>query len=45
MIKTREVNKGNYLNYLKKAEEFYDTMKTEFNRKITILACCVQSTA
>ena len=33
MIQTREINKGLYLNYLKKAEEFYNTMKSEFDNK------------
>jgi len=33
MIKTREVSKNLYLNYLRKAEEFYDAMKNELDNK------------
>ena len=33
MIKTREVSKGLYLNYLRKAEEFYNAMKSEWDKK------------
>ncbi|MEK6826743.1 MAG: HEPN domain-containing protein [Nanoarchaeota archaeon] len=49
MIKTREVGKGMYLNYLRKAEEFYDAMKTELEKKnynscvLCAIHCCISA--
>lgn len=49
MMKTREVSKGLYLNYLKKAEEFYDSMKGELDKKnynscvLCAIHCCISS--
>ena len=33
MIRTREMNKGLYKNYLQKAQEYYDAMNREFSER------------
>lgn len=49
MIKTRDVSKGLYLNYLKKAEEFYSAMKSEMEKKnynscvLCAIHCCISA--
>lgn len=49
MIKNREIGKGLYLNYLKKAEEFYNGMQSELSKgnynscALCAIHCCISS--